>query len=283
MDDATPTPALQHSAFYRFTPLTEPHAAADTLRTLAQGLFGAILVAPEGLNGAVSGSPDALDAFEQALQRPDVLGGALSGLVFKRSACRTAPFTRLKVKVRPEIVALGLPAPATPLPPPDEADDSHLSPAAWRALLGRDDVVLLDNRNHFEFRLGHFRSAVDPGVHRFSSFVQHVLDHADAWRTAGRPVAMYCTGGVRCDKTAPWMRSLGLQVYQLQGGVLNYFQQLPDAERDWQGECFVFDRRVALDVRLQETATTAEAVFDADRPEERWRLERAQRLDRFGD
>ncbi|MCP5273193.1 MAG: hypothetical protein H6932_18505 [Burkholderiaceae bacterium] len=283
MDDAPPTSALQHSAFYRFTPLADPPAAADTLRTLAQDLCGAIIVAPEGVNGAVSGLPGALDAFERAVQAPDVLGGALAGLAFKRSPCRTAPFARLKVKVRPEIVALGLPAPATPLPPPDEADDSHLSPAAWRALLGRDDVVLLDNRNHFEFRLGHFRSAVDPGVHRFSSFVQHVLDHADAWRTAGRPVAMYCTGGVRCDKTAPWMRSLGLQVYQLQGGVLNYFQQLPDAERDWQGECFVFDRRVALDVRLQETATTAEAVFDADRPEERWRLERAQRLDRFGD
>ena len=234
MDDAPPTPALQHSAFYRFTPLADPPAAADTLRTLAQGLFGAILVAPEGVNGAVSGTPEALDGFELALQRPDMLGGALAGMVFKRSACRTAPFARLKVKVRPEIVALGLPAPSAPLPPPDEADDSHLSPAAWRALLGRDDVVLLDNRNHFEFRLGHFRGAVDPGVHRFSSFVQHVLDNADAWRTAGRPVAMYCTGGVRCDKTAPWMRSLGLEVYQLQGGVLNFFQQLPDAERDWQ-------------------------------------------------
>jgi UPF0176 protein len=276
-------PALQHSAFYRFTPLADPEAAADTLRALAQGLFGAVLVAGEGVNGAVTGSPAALDSFERALQQPAVLGGALAGMVFKRSACTTAPFARLKVRVRPEIVALGLPESHAPLPPPDEADNSHLSPAAWRELLARDDLVLLDNRNHFEYRLGHFNGAEDPGVHRFSSFTQHVLDHADEWRAANRPVAMYCTGGVRCDKTAPWMRSLGLQVYQLQGGVLNYFQQLPDADRDWQGQCFVFDKRIALDTHLQEAPTTAEDVFDPAQPEELWRLERAQRLDRFGD
>ncbi len=274
---------LQHSAFYRFTPLAEPEAAADTLRSLAQGLFGAVLVAPEGVNGALTGSPAALDAFEAAVQQPAVLGGALAGMVFKRSACSTAPFARLKVRVRAEIVALGLPQTGVALPTPDEADASHLAPADWRALLQRDDVVLLDNRNHFEYRLGHFQGAVDPGVHRFSSFTQHVLDHAETWRALGRPVAMYCTGGVRCDKTAPWMRSLGLDVYQLQGGVLNYFQQLPDAEREWQGECFVFDKRIALDTRLQETATTADEVFDPTEPEELWRLERAQRLDRFGD
>lgn len=280
MSSSTP---LQHSAFYRFTPLADAEAAADTLRALAQGLFGAVLVAPEGVNGAVTGSPAALGAFEAALQQPTVLGGALAGMAFKRSACTTAPFARLKVRVKPEIVALGLPPTAAALPAPDEADASHLSPAAWRELLQRQDVVLLDNRNHFEYRLGHFQGAVDPGVHRFSSFTQHVLDHADQWRAEGRPVAMYCTGGVRCDKTAPWMRSLGLDVYQLQGGVLNYFQQLPDAEREWQGECFVFDKRIALDTQLQEAPTTADDVFDPQQPEELWRLERARRLDRFGD
>jgi len=274
---------LQHSAFYRFTPLPQPEAAADRLRTLAQGLFGAVLVAHEGVNGALTGTAAALDAFEYQLQQPGVLGGALAGMDFKRSACTTAPFARLKVRVRPEIVALGLSESETALPPPDETDDSHLSPVVWRELLSRDDLVLLDNRNHFEYRLGHFEGAVNPGVHRFSNFTQHVLDQAEKWRVAGRPVAMYCTGGVRCDKTAPWMRSLGLQVYQLQGGVLNYFQQLPDAEREWQGECFVFDKRIALNTQLQEAPTTAEDVFDPQQPEELWRLERARRLDRFGE
>lgn len=272
--------ALLHSAFYRFTPLPDPAAAAETLRRLAAALFGSMIVAPEGLNGAVAGPADAVRAFESALSGAGCLGGAFQGMAFKHSACVTPPFARLKVLVKPEIVALGLPAPEA-LPMPDQADASHLSPAAWRALLDRDDVVLLDNRNHFEVRLGRFRGAVDPEVRRFSDFVDYVQAMAPAWRAAGTPVAMYCTGGIRCDKTAPWLRSLGLQVWQLDGGILNYLAQVPDAERDWLGECFVFDKRIALDSQLQEAATTADEVFDPQDPGEAWRLERARRLDQF--
>jgi UPF0176 protein len=278
MADFPPT-ALLHSAFYRFVPLADPAAAADALRMLAHGLQGSIVVAAEGVSAAVAGAPEDVAAFEAALQREDVLGGVLRGMAFKHSACTTLPFGRLKVGVKPEIVALGLPDAAAALPPPDERDASHLSPQAWRALLQRDDVVVLDNRNHFEFRLGHFRGAVDPQVHNFRDFVAWVEQQAPAWRDAGRPVAMYCTGGIRCDKTAPWLRSLGLDVRQLEGGVLNYFEQLADAARDWSGECFVFDNRVALDTRLNETATTADQVFDATHPDEAWRLQRARRLD----
>jgi UPF0176 protein len=213
------------------------------------------------------------------LQQADVLSGALRGMAFKHSACVTEPFGRLKVSVKPEIVALGLPTHAGgPLPPPDERDPSHLSPAAWRELLAREDKVLLDNRNHFEYRLGHFRGALDPGVHNFRDFVAHVQAQAPEWRATGRPVAMYCTGGIRCDKTAPWLRSLGLTVWQLEGGILNYFQQMDDAPRDWEGACYVFDKRIALNCRLQETGTTAEQVFDAALPDEAWRLQRARQL-----
>ena len=274
-----PSPSsLLHSAFYRFAPLTDPSAAADALRTLARELTGSIVVAHEGVNGTVAGTPAAVAAFEAALQ--DALDGALRGMPFKHSACTTPPFGRLKVGVKPEIVALGLPG---ALPPLDERDASHLSPAAWRELLARDDVVLLDNRNHFEVRLGRFRGAVDPGVHNFRDFVAWVQAHAEEWRAARQPVAMYCTGGIRCDKTAPWLRDLGLDVFQLDGGILNYFEQMPDADRDWQGECFVFDNRVALDTRLRETATTAEQVFDPAHADEAWRLQRARRLDEAGD
>jgi UPF0176 protein len=272
--------ALLHSAFYRFTPVVDPVATAAELRALAQALFGSITVADEGLNGAVSGARADVLRFEQALQAAAFLEGALVGMAFKHSACTTAPFARLKVLVKSEIVALALPGAQT-LPAPDESDDSHLSPQAWRALLARGDAVLLDNRNHFEFRLGHFKGAADPQVRHFRDLVAHVKQHADEWRAAGRPVAMYCTGGVRCDKTAPWLRSLGLTVLQLDGGILNYFAQLPDAAADWQGECFVFDKRVALDSSLQETTTTAEQVFDAQDPGEAWRLARALRLDAF--
>ena len=273
-----PSSALLHSAFYRFVPLADPAAAADALRALARELTGSIVVAHEGVNGTVAGTPAAVAAFEAALQ--EALDGALRGMAFKHSACATPPVGRLKVGVKPEIVALGLPG---ALPAPDERDASHLPPAAWRELLARDDVVLLDNRNHFEVRLGRFRGAVDPGVHNFRDFVAWVQSHADEWRAARRPVAMYCTGGIRCDKTAPWLRDLGLEVYQLDGGILGYFQQLPDANRDWQGECFVFDNRVALDTRLRETATTAEQVFDPAHADEAWRLRRARRLDEAGD
>ena len=277
MSEPSPSPLL-HSAFYRFVPLSDPTAAAEVLRGLARELTGSIVVAHEGVNGTVAGTPAAVAAFEAALQ--DALDGALRGMASRHSACTTPPFGRLKVGVKPEIVALGLPG---ALPAPDERDASHLSPAAWRELLARDDVVLLDNRNHFEVRLGRFRGAVDPGVHNFRDFVAWVRAHADEWRAARRPVAMYCTGGIRCDKTAPWLRDLGLDVWQLDGGILNYFRQLPDADRDWQGECFVFDNRVALDTRLRETATTAEQVFDPAHADEAWRLQRARRLDEAHD
>lgn len=276
---------MLHSAFYRFTPCQDPAAFAERLRGLATGLQGSIVVATEGINGTVAGAPDSIAVFEAALQADDILAGALRGMAFKHSACSTPPFGRLKVSVKPGIVALGLPAQAgaVALPAPDEQDDSHVTPAAWRALLQRDDVVVLDNRNHFEVRLGRFKGAVDPQVHNFRDFVAHVQAHAPAWRAAGRTVAMYCTGGIRCEKTAPWLRSLGLDVKQLQGGILNHFTQLPQlpagAERDWVGECYVFDRRVALNTRLQETATTAEQVYDPRHADEAWRLQRARQLD----
>jgi len=267
-----------HSSFYRFVPVADPPALAEVVRALAQGLRGAIVVATEGISGAVAGAPATLVAFEAALQQPQLLAGALQGLVFKHSACAMSPFGRLKVSVKPEIVALGLPD-GVALPPPDEHDASHLAPAAWRALLARDDLVLLDNRNHFEYRLGHFRGAVDPGVNNFRDFADYVRAQAPAWRAAGRPVAMYCTGGIRCDKTAPWLRSLGLDVWQLDGGILNFCQQLDDAGRDWLGDCFVFDRRIALDSRLQASGASAEQVYDPARPDEAWRLQRARQLD----
>ena len=290
------TPWL-HSAFYRFVPIAEPLAAADLLRRLAQGLQGlqgSLVLAAEGISAALAGAPDQIAAFERALQQPTVLDGALAGMAFKHSACTTQPFGRLKVSVKPELVALGLRAGAdlgaTGAAPGgagpsgiDERDASHLSPRAWRDMLAQGDAVVLDNRNHFEFRLGHFRGALDPQVHHFRDFMAFVRAHAPAWRAVGRPVAMYCTGGIRCDKTAPWLRSLGLQVWQLDGGVLNYFQHMDEAERRdapmWQGECFVFDKRIALDSRLQETATSAAQVYDPAHADEAWRLQRARRLD----
>lgn len=256
-----------HTAFYKFVQLDDADAVVVWLRELAAQLLGSVLVAPEGVNGVLAGSAEVLDAFERAVQQDP----RFAGIVFKRSACKTAPFARLKVHRKAEIVAVGVP-PGAVLP------GTQVSPLAWRALLAQDDVVVLDNRNSFEYRLGRFKNAVDPGVANFRDFPRFVEAHAPQWKAESKTVAMYCTGGIRCEKTSAWMRGLGLEVRELEGGILNYFQALPDAEREWEGECFVFDNRIALNTHLQETDTTAEQVY-AGEPDGAWRLQRARRLD----
>ena len=265
-----------HCSFYRFTPLAFPEAVAARVREISLTLGGNILVATEGISGAIGGPAAALAAFEQALQRDPAFGGAFTDVAFKHSACLSRPFTLIKVHVKPEIVAFGVPG-VSGLADPAKAD-THVSPAVWRTLLDAPDVIVLDNRNSFEFRLGRFKNAVDPQVKHFRDFPAYVHAHAAEWQAQGKRVAMYCTGGIRCEKTSAWMQDQGLTVYQLDGGILNYFEKTPDAAADWQGECFVFDKRIAIDTHLQETATTAAQVY-ADTPDGAWRLARAQRLD----
>ena len=269
-----PAPCL-HSAFYRFTPLPDTAAVVQALRERCPPLLGNILVASEGINGVVAGPPAAVRAFEASLLNDPVFNAAFTGMAFKHSGCLTAPFARLKVHLKPELVALGLPG-VTGLQA--QADPLMLSPAAWRQLLAEDEVVLIDNRNSFEYRLGHFQGAIDPQVHNFRDFAAYLSAHMPAWQAEGKKVAMYCTGGIRCEKLGPWLHAQGLPVYQLEGGILNYCLGLDDAAREWQGECFVFDNRIALDAQLQETPTTAEQVYDPAVPDEAWRLSRAQRL-----
>lgn len=272
----TSPPALQHTAFYKFVRLEEPATVAERLRELTTrsgaGVMGSILVASEGINGMLAGTPEAVYAMEQALLTDPRFAGAFSDLVFKRSECKTVPFRRMKVHLKAEIVPLGIAGvDAT------RQTGINVSPQQWRELIRQDDVVLLDNRNSFEYRLGRFRNAIDPQVTNFRDFPAYVQAHLDEWKAQGKRVAMYCTGGIRCEKTSAWMADLGMPVYQLEGGILNYFREMPDAERDWQGECFVFDNRVALDTRLQETDTTLDDVYTGE-PDDQWRLERARRL-----
>ena len=257
--------SLVHSSFYRFTPLADPTAFATWLREAAAGLGGVILVATEGLSAAVAGPADVLAAFEAALQQQP----GFSGLHLKHNVCERVPFSRLKVSVKREIVAFGIPGVS------GEDSGTHVSPQRWRELLADPDTVVLDNRNTFEFKLGRFRGAIDPGVAHFRDFPAYVEAHRDAWQ--GKTVAMYCTGGIRCEKTAAWMQQRGLKVAQLDGGILNFLEAFPDAAADWEGECYVFDKRIAIDAAGRETGTTAEAVFTA--PEDAWRLARARRLD----
>lgn len=274
-DAPAPGPAdHQHSSFYKFVPLEDTATLAQQLRDFyeRQGrvVGGNILLAPEGITGAIAGPVDALAHFEAELRRHP----AWADLHFKRSFCTSRPFTLLKVHEKPELVAFGLSG-VTGLA---DRPDTHVSPKEWRELIRRDDVVVLDNRNHFEFKLGHFSGAIDPQVRHFRDFPDYVQAHAETWKREGKTVAMYCTGGIRCEKLSGWMQDQGLSVRQLDGGIVHYFEQMPDAEADWLGECFVFDKRIAIDTRRRETATTAEQVYGDD-PAEAWRLARARRLD----
>lgn len=272
---ATSAPAAEqfHIAFYKFAKLADADAVVTVCRELTQDLLGSILIADEGINGVLAGTADALDRFEHALKTDPRLSGAFSNIVFKRSACKTAPFARMKVHRKSEIVFLGV----------DNVDaigrtGIDVSPQEWRELIAQDDVVVIDNRNSFEFKLGKFKNAIDPGVDNFRDFPKYIEEHVPEWQASGKRVAMYCTGGIRCEKTSAWMLDMGVPVYQLEGGILNYFLEMPDAEKDWEGECFVFDNRIALDTKMQETDTTLEDVYGGE-PDWEWRLQRAKRLD----
>ncbi|MES2831610.1 MAG: rhodanese-like domain-containing protein [Pseudomonadota bacterium] len=263
---------LFHIAFYQFTNIEDPAVLTESLRQVTVDLLGSILVATEGINGVLAGSALALDAFEQTITDQNYCNGMFASMAFKRSACKTPPFARIKIHHRDEIVALGVAG-----APIDGRRGIDVTPQKWRELLNSDDVVVIDNRNSFEYRLGRFKNAIDPQVHNFRDFSRYIEAQAPAWQAAGKRIAMYCTGGIRCEKTSAWMQDFGIDVYQLEGGILNYLQTMPDAQQDWEGECFVFDNRIALDARLQETTTTAEQVYDD--PADAWRLARAKRLD----
>jgi UPF0176 protein len=263
-----PPPVLIHSAFYKFTRLDDINAMVTQLKLLTRELQGSILLAPEGINGMVAGSTAAIATFESAVTAI----AAFDGMVFKQSECKTIPFHKMKVRQKAEIVPLGIPGIDA-----STTTGINVSPTEWRQLICQEDVVLLDNRNSFEYRLGRFKNAIDPKVRNFRDFPEYVKAHVAEWKADGKRVAMYCTGGIRCEKTSAWMREYDLPVYQLEGGILNYFQTMPDAERDWEGECFVFDNRIALDTHLRETNTTLEDVYQEE-PDGQWRLRRARQL-----
>jgi UPF0176 protein len=236
---------IWHDAFYRFVKVDDLDALEETLETLCleAGVVGSILVAQEGVNGMLAGTEQQLKKVHDWLESDS----RFAGLMVKRTPCSALPFKRLKIKRKKEIVPLGL-------PDVDAARHTgiNVSPKDWRELIQRDDVVLLDNRNSFEYVHGHFKNAVDPGVSYFRDFADYVEDHLPQWQEENKKVAMYCTGGIRCEKTSAWLAAKGVQVYQLEGGILNYFKEIPDADKDYEGTCFVFDERRELTTKLRE-------------------------------
>ncbi|MDQ0391822.1 oxygen-dependent tRNA uridine(34) hydroxylase TrhO [Labrys monachus] len=231
-------PTVEIAAFYHFARL--PHFAA-LRQPLAQlccslGIKGIVLLAPEGINGTVAGSPAAMAAFHPKLR-------AITGLPdigHKTSFAEAMPFLRMKVRLKEEIVTLG-----DPSVDPIERVGTYVEPRDWNALISDPDVLVIDTRNDFEVRIGSFQGAVDPKTRSFGEFPAYVRDHLDPARH--RKVAMFCTGGIRCEKATSLMLREGFEeVYHLKGGVLRYLEEIPPTESLWQGACFVFDQRVAV-------------------------------------
>jgi UPF0176 protein len=246
------------AALYQFVPLPDFRELREKLSALCATLElkGTLLLAEEGINGTVAGRPEAIDALVAELRHGVLFGGRLDNLELKFSTAATMPFRRMKVRLKKEIVTLG-----SPEVDPNARVGTYVSARDWNKLLQDSDIVLIDTRNDFEVGMGTFEGAVDPRIRSFSEFrdfVEKDLDPAKHKR-----VAMFCTGGIRCEKASSYMLAKGFeQVYHLKGGILKYLEDVPEAESRWKGGCFVFDERIALGHGLVELAGAAEPAKD---------------------
>ena len=230
------------AALYQFVPLPDFRELKDPLHALCLdlGIRGTLLLAHEGINGTVAGTEEGIDALITELRAGSLFQGRLDNLELKFSAASEMPFKRMKVRLKKEIVTLG-----DPQTDPLRRVGTYVSPAEWNRLLEEPGIVLLDTRNDFEVEMGTFEGAVDPRIKRFSEFKDFVKNELDLAKY--RKVAMFCTGGIRCEKASSYMLNQGFEeVFHLKGGILKYLEDMPETESRWKGECFVFDERVAL-------------------------------------
>ncbi|MFM9828394.1 MAG: rhodanese-related sulfurtransferase [Sphingomonas sp.] len=226
------------AALYRFARFGDPAAIRPSLLALctAHGVKGTLLLAPEGINGTIAGSQAAIDAVLAHLRTlPDC-----AALEAKFSSAVAMPFHRMKVRLKREIVTMGV-ADINPL----ASVGTYVAPADWNALIADPNTVLIDTRNDYEVRIGSFEGAIDPKTRAFSDFPAWFDAHREDMH--GKKIAMFCTGGIRCEKATAYVKAQGLDdVYHLQGGILKYIEEVPADDSRWQGECFVFDERVAV-------------------------------------
>ncbi len=240
--------AYKVAAFYQFARLADFRELREPLRAFCAGLSlkGSVLLAREGINGTLAGTGEAIDAFAHELTHGDMFGGRLDNLELKFSTSAAMPFGRLKVRLKKEIVTLG----------DDAADPTrqvgvYVEPAAWNALIETPGTLLLDTRNAFEVAMGTFEGALDPGIRSFGQFKEFAARHLDP--TRHRRIAMFCTGGIRCEKASAHLLARGFaEIYHLKGGILKYLEEVAEDRSRWRGECFVFDDRVALGHGLRE-------------------------------
>ncbi|RYE85776.1 MAG: rhodanese-related sulfurtransferase, partial [Hyphomicrobiales bacterium] len=228
-------------AFYKFADLDDCETLRPELAQFCCGrkIRGTFILAPEGINGTVAGTPDAIDALLDYLYG-GAFGTRLAGAEAKVSWSETMPFLRMKVRIKPEIVTL-----RAPEANPARQVGTYVEPEDWNALIGAGDVTLIDTRNDYEAAIGTFEGAIDPQTKNFTEFKDYVATHLDPAKQ--KKVAMFCTGGIRCEKASSYLLAQGFEeVFHLKGGILKYLEVTPEAESRFNGECFVFDERVAV-------------------------------------
>lgn len=235
---------IRVAALYKFARLDGYEALREPLAAFCRGrgIKGTLLLAHEGINGTVAGSEEAIAALIDHLQTIE----GLAGIEVKYSAAADMPFHRMKVRLKREIVTMGV----DNLDPATSAG-TYVAPADWNALISDTDTLVIDTRNAYEVSIGTFKGAVDPKTASFREFPVWIEQHRE--ELEGRKVAMFCTGGIRCEKATAYVKSLGFKnVFHLQGGILKYLEEVPAEESLWQGECFVFDERVSVSHGLAE-------------------------------
>jgi len=232
------------AALYHFATLEDFQAMRQPLQDVCQqhGIRGSLLLAREGINGTVAGSRDGIDALLGYLRADE----RLKALDHKESQASAMPFYRMKVKLKKEIVTLGVEG-----VDPNVCVGTYVEPKDWNAIIADPEVLVLDTRNDYEYQIGTFKGALDPNTETFREFPAYVAEHCD--HTKQKKVAMFCTGGIRCEKASAFMLQQGYaEVFHLKGGILKYLEEIPEAESLWQGECFVFDDRVSVKHGLEE-------------------------------
>lgn len=229
--------------FYKFVDLPDIVEKQSVLLSYCQkyDIKGTILLAKEGINGMIAGAKNHIEPLLSFLRSDP----RLADLEYKQSQAEFSPFQRLKVKLKKEIVTLGLPEIN-----PNQQVGTYINPKDWNTLISDPEVTLIDTRNDYEVFIGTFKRAENPQTKSFRQFPEYVHKHLDPAKH--KKVALFCTGGIRCEKASSFMLSQGFeQVYHLQGGILKYLEQIPAEESLWEGECFVFDERVAISQGLE--------------------------------
>jgi len=235
----TDRPSIRVTALYRFARFPDPTALREPLAYLCEenGIRGTLLLAREGINGTIAGTHDAID---RVLAHIRTLPGC-EDIEVKHSHADRMPFHRMKVRLKREIVTMGEPD-IDPL----EDVGHYVPPAEWNALIDAPGTILIDTRNDYEVAIGTFSGAIDPKTHSFRDFPAWFREHRNEFAEAPR-IAMFCTGGIRCEKATAFLKAEGLEeVYHLEGGILKYLEEVPPEQSRWEGECFVFDQRVSV-------------------------------------